>query len=387
MRASRSIKACAVAAPLALFLTASPAVADQTIATVAAPTPVSAFAGRVAWSAFDPAKGTYRLMTETGGAVTAVPVPPRRAPFDVDLGPDRSGNTIAAYSRCRREPPRRNPAIGNAIAQMPDWSRGRGCDLYRFDFATGHERKIASASSAGASEFLPSIWKTRIAFARVYERRRGRAGDRAYLYVRALAGARGSLRVPAGSRSTQKFCTLKPRRCRLLLEPGPTVLDLAGRRLAIGWDSGGEAGPTSSAYVATVSARSARKQLISRVDSGDIQGREIVAPVLLDGQVIWTLTSFGDEPSNISQRYRIATGELSQAAIPGRPADPYIRPVLAGAVTGQSVVHLDSGLVPVGEPCTVQSPCIANPGCSAQQPCEVGTSEGLTYTRVRLPAR
>src|SRR5438874_2687368 len=114
MRAVKSIKAVASIAVLVLLIAAQPAAADQTIAKVA-----------------------YQLMTENAGAVAAVPVAPQRVPFDVDVGPDPNGHTIVAYSRCRREPPRRDPAIGNAIAQMPDWPRGRGCDVYKFDFTTG----------------------------------------------------------------------------------------------------------------------------------------------------------------------------------------------------------------------------------------------------------
>jgi hypothetical protein len=69
------------------------------------------------------------------------------------------------------------------------------------------------------------------------------------------------------------------------------------------------------------------------------------------------------------------------------PADPYFRPVLASAVNGPSLVHLDSGLVPVGEPCTVQSPCVAIPGCSAQQTCGLTTTDNLAYTPVKQPSK
>jgi hypothetical protein len=368
---------------LALTLLALPAAAeaDRTIATLSAPAPVSAFAGRLAWSAYDPASRSYRLMTEAGGTVSAVPVAGRTVPFDVDLGPDRNGNAIAAYSRCRREPVRSDPAISNAIVQMPNWSSGRGCDLYRFDFATGRETRIASADTRGASEFLPSVWRTRVAFARVYERRAGRAGDRAYLYVRSLAGAGRARRVPAGSRSTLRFCSRNPRRCRLKLEPGPTALDLAGRRLAFGWDSGGEIGPTSATYLATLGSASVRKKLLSRESSGDIQGSEIVSPVVAAGQVVWMLTLFGDETANRSRRYGIASGETTEAPIPPPPGDIYLRPALASTVDGESVVYLASGLAPLGEPCTVESRCIANPGCSVAQPCELRGVERLPYAR------
>jgi len=297
----------------ALFA-AGPALADETVATVALPTPVSAHGGRLAWSSFDPGRRAYVLMTRVGDVTSEVPVRPRSVPFDVDLGPDTNGNTIAAYSRCRREPPRRDPAIGNVFTQLPDWARGRGCDLYEFDFGTGRESRIAGASSRAGSEFLPSVWGRRVAFARVYEHRRGRAGERPYLYLRALAGDRRSLRVPAGSRSKQRFCSGGRRhRCKLIVEPGPTGLDLWGRRLALGWDSGG---PTSAVYLETIRGRDATKKLLSRVSSGEVEGDEIQSPAILSGQISWVLARFGDTTDNTLVRYRIKTRERSEAKLP-----------------------------------------------------------------------
>jgi hypothetical protein len=380
-----SVAAAASASALLLVTAAAPALADETIATVGAPTPIGAYGGRLAWSAFDPALGKYRLMTEVGGTISTVPVAPRGVAFDVDLGPDRSGATIAVYSRCKREPGRRDPAISNAVAQLADWSSGRGCDAFRFDFASGRERKVASASTRAASEFLPTVWRTRIAFARVYERRRGRAGDRAYLYARPLEGRGRTRRLPVGARSKQRFCSAKPRRCRLKLEPGPTALDLAGRRLAFGWDSGG---PSSAVYLDTLRSKRTDKRLVSRVASGEIQAEEILSPQVVDGQLFWFLSLFGDQTSSASQRYRIADGLLSEASLgTGGPADAFIRPVIAGAVNGSRVFYLASGLTPIGEPCTPKSPCLANPGCSTAQPCELRSAENLSYTPVRLPGR
>ena len=41
-------------------------------------------------------------------------------------------------------------------------------------------------------------------------------------------------------------------RCRYTVEPGPTSLDLAGRRLAFGWDTADSNGPVSSVYLDTI---------------------------------------------------------------------------------------------------------------------------------------
>ena len=176
-------------------------------------------AGRVAWSARDPSTGYFVLMTVTGDTpVQRVPVPPRSVLFDVDLEADAQGETIAAYSRCHRDPPPRRPQIGNALAQMPEWSAARGCNLHQFNFTTGRETRIAGANAPDASQFLPTVWKTRVAFARVYERRRGRLGDRAYLYIRGVTGADASRQVPAGNRSRLQTCSGRPVRCLYSVE-------------------------------------------------------------------------------------------------------------------------------------------------------------------------
>jgi hypothetical protein len=387
MRAIRSSLSPLGLLPLALtfcLLGAGPALADETIATVALPTPVSAHAGRLAWSSFDPARGAYVLMTRVGGVTSEVPIRPRSVPFDVDLGPDTNGDTIAAYSRCSREPPRRNPAIGNVFTQLPDWARGRGCDLYKFDFVTGRETRIATANSLSGSEFLPSVWEGRVAFARVYERRRGRAGERPYLYVRALEGAGRSVRIPAGTRSKDRFCSgNRPRRCKLLVEPGPTGLDLWGRRLALGWDSGG---PSSTIYLETIRGRRATKKLISRVSSGNVEGDEIESPAIVDGQVSWVLARFGDTTDNTLQRYRIKTRARSEAKLPPsavQAQDPFVRGVFGAAISDSTVFYLASGSTLPGEPCTPQVPCIVAPACSATEPCQLRSTAEIVFSPTR----
>jgi hypothetical protein len=62
--------------------------ADDLIGVASRPTPISAYAGRLAWSAYNPATNSYSLMTSIGGVTSVVPVSPRSVPFDVDLGPD-----------------------------------------------------------------------------------------------------------------------------------------------------------------------------------------------------------------------------------------------------------------------------------------------------------
>jgi hypothetical protein len=160
------------ASALALLLLASaaaPAGADETLGQVADPTPVDAWNARQVWSERDPATRRFRLMTRAIGAASAVPVPERATPFDVDLGPDASRSTVVAYSR-------------------------HG-ELFAFDFASGRERSL------GLRGRLPSIWRGTVAWVR---------GGR--LFVRPLAG--GAAREVRGGRGTY------------------IALDLNGRRLA-----------------------------------------------------------------------------------------------------------------------------------------------------------
>jgi hypothetical protein len=362
---------------LGSFAAPGAALADETIGSVLRPTPLSAYAGRLVWSSYDPATLRYALMTNAGGVTSAVPVGPRSVPFDVDLGPDGTGHIVAVYSRCRRDPPRRDPAIGNVIAQMPDWARGRGCDVYKFDFQTSRESKVSSTNSPQASEFLPSIWKSRIAFARVRERRKWPESVRPYLYVRSLRGHARSRHLPNGSRSTERFCTRKPRRCKLKVEPGPTAIDLRGRQVAFGWDSGG---PTSVAYLDTIRAHSATRRRLLLGGSGDIQAEQIVSPVIDAGYVFWGFIRYGNDTSNELLRREISTGKTEVASLPQRaPGDVYLQSILWTAVDRPYFFYLASGLTIPNEPCTSESPCQPYPGCADDGPCKIWRTQNLAF--------
>jgi hypothetical protein len=361
---------------LASLLALAPAAhADQTIATVPRATPVSAYRGHVVWSTYHPGRG-YVLTAYDKGTVSELPVTPRGVPFDADVGPGPNGDAVVVYSRCRRDPRRRQGFPGSALTVLPEWQSGRGCDLYRFTFARGRETRIARASSRRASEFLPSVWKGRIAFARVYPHRRGRAGRRAYLYTRPLSGAGRTRRLPAGPRSTARFCSGKPRRCRTVLELGPTALDLGEGRLAFGWDSAMEGDATSAAYLDTTGSHPTRHRL-ARVASGDIQASELIGPALRGHFVWWAESMFGDQTEHQVQRFSIKTRITASGPFAIRdPQSPYILSVLAHAVDDENEYYLLSGagIGLQGEPCTSATPCISTPGCTQAAPCELRTA-------------
>ncbi|MEX2194666.1 MAG: hypothetical protein WD844_05210 [Thermoleophilaceae bacterium] len=223
----------ALGAATIAVLTAAPAAgAQSTIAELRAPAKVTAYGSVIAWSEYEPASREFHLMVREGGEQPRrVAVGPRRVPFDVDAGRREGGGTVLAYSRCRREPAYR---FGAAEAMLPNWSTGRGCDLYLYDLESGRERRIRSVSARDASEFMPSVDGDRIAFARVFERRRGTAAHVPGLFLAFLERG-GSRRMHSGPRGVYE----RDRRGRIesgSAGAGPSALDLRGRRAAVLWE-------------------------------------------------------------------------------------------------------------------------------------------------------
>ena len=353
-----------------LVLGAGPAAADVTVATISKPAPVNFFEGRLAWSSFDPATNRFVLMTRIGDVTTALPVAPRSVPFDVDLGPDRNGATVAVYSRCRREPDY-TTAVGNAIInQLPDWRSGRGCNLYKFDFDAGRETRVRGVSTGRASEFLPSIWRNRIAFARVYERRSGKAGQRAYLYRASTTGRGGSERFTAGPRANLRFCFARrgKRVCRIPVELGPTALDLHARQLAFSWTTAtGPGGCESSSGIWLDTISQARKRIATGC-SGDIQAIQLLSPTISSNRINYGYIGFGDSMFNRIHRYVLSTGDLEEA-----PIDT-TRTVLWTSTGAGATVYLVSGGY---EPGCAPAASVIEPGVGPDTgPCPLVQSAG-----------
>jgi hypothetical protein len=126
---------------------AAAAQAQVTLAVEQQAAPVAAFHGTVMWSHFDAGTATYSLMlSQDGGTPQLVPVAPRSAPFDIDLGSNRGGSTYAVYTRC---------ADGDT-----------GCDIYRLRPSSGVEEHITKLSSPTADERDPTISGGNIGFIR-----------------------------------------------------------------------------------------------------------------------------------------------------------------------------------------------------------------------------
>lgn len=277
------------------------------MATLAAPTPISAYGDRLVWSE-RVASGAYALVSRTHGATAAVPVPARSVPFDADLGPTARGHVAAVYSRCAQSPP---PPAG--FGSPAAYEHGRGCDLYEYDFSTRKERRIAEASSPTASEAWPSLWRGRLAFERAYDGRR----DRPYLYVRALGSGGPSTRVAPGPRSG---CAGGG--CRGSGRSRATGLDLRGTALAFSWTFAGAA--EGLATQVRIDWLSGAHRVVDRELGGGLTHVVVGAPSLDRGRIYWSRGCFGDE-SGCSGRYglrreRLRGGAMEQAPGPRSPA-------------------------------------------------------------------
>ena len=127
---------------------AIPALARADVAMVSMPrdTPISAYKGTLAWSEWDTVKQQYRLVLTTvkTGKATKPKIGLRKSPFDVTLGPDSDGKTVALYSRCSK-------------------SDGTKCDAYRYDLAKKKESKL-DFSRSDRDEAWPSQWQGRYAW-------------------------------------------------------------------------------------------------------------------------------------------------------------------------------------------------------------------------------
>ena len=146
---------------------AAPAAADQAIAEIDRQAPVAAYAGWEAWSRYDDATGRYTLMVAPPNLpAAAVKLSSSSKPFDVSLGPDADKNVVAVYQRC-----------GSS-----------GCDIRRYNTASGSDIKLSTVSSPSYSEATPAIWGSNVVFTR-------RVNGCDVPYVKNLASSASSRRL------------------------------------------------------------------------------------------------------------------------------------------------------------------------------------------------
>jgi len=272
-----------VLAVLAAALLVAPEAAlasDTVIASVSEPTSIDAYAGRVVWSERSP-EG-YRLVEYHKRAVRQLPIPPAPTPFDVDLGPNDKGRTVAVYSRCAQTP------------TVPSSDGHRSCDLYVYDFARQRETTLKRANST-ADESFPTIWNERIAFVRTYKPKGKDPVGVRRAYWRRLSGPGRTRRI-----RTPRFA------------PFPQHLDMRGRRVAIFW-----AGEVGGGEVRLATTGGDTRVLSIVPGSGAAaQTYGVVGVSITAGFVYWVVTE-PDDPPELGElrRYDIARRREERATL------------------------------------------------------------------------
>lgn len=242
---------------------------------------VSAYAGRMAWSHYDSTTGRWALMTRANGTVRQVPVAPRAGgPFDVDLGPSATGNTVAIYSRCTGE---------QGFVSL-------GCDIFEFDFASGKETAV-SAANTGRSEYLPSIWKTRIAFVRTC---RGTPGCK-------RIGANVHL-VDTDKAGSSKRISPSPRAYKADEIPRSYAVELNGKHLAYAWDYNDSPDGLTS-QLRLYDGKRSRVLFTTYSLQGGFEGAVVRSPSF-DNRHTLHFVEMGSDPASQIVRYSLATKRL-----------------------------------------------------------------------------
>jgi hypothetical protein len=297
---------------LALFIAGPAAAEGRMVAEVVTPTRagertafpvIDAYAGRVVWSSYDAAVDVWRLMEHSQGVTRPVPVAPRDTPFDVDLGPDGHGGTLAVYSRCRRyirfDSP--TPLLG---------SSPHGCDLYAYSFRTGRESPVAGANSP-ADETWPAVWRSRVAFVRAY---RSRREQHVYWRARDAGGPSRRLRRPSPVVTVRMGRPLGTTVQRVRLPFIVDGLDMRGRSVAYAWRRVDDDETVSSVYVATTGG--ALRPAARGATSGGgaaVSSRSLWYPSLTAGGLHWLFVNRG-EPDDFRAFLRRSGGGLRRSA-------------------------------------------------------------------------
>lgn len=317
-------------------LAAAPAYgADTVVGELLRPSTIRAYDGIQVFSDYD--GSAYRLAVRRNGQVERLPVARSRAPFEVDIGPDRNGRPQLVYTRCKVERP--DVDFGT--------NTSTGCDLVVFSLAgPPRERPVRNANTTHSDEFAPTLWKGRVAFARSIK-----DTDRARVYTRQLTAPRSrpSVRLPGAPGHTSS---------RGVLE-----LDLRADKLAqiVRF--------AQSAEVRLVDVRSRSVRRLSRVGVGE-GGQSLTGIGFAGAHLGWALNCLVSCQPLVGgiYRYRLSTGTLVRADAPLHFGGT--------AVIGLALFAADGAYVIDGEP--------QDGGCGGSldpvpRPCRMIRSQPLAF--------
>jgi hypothetical protein len=281
----RTLLAVCVVAALAATASAG---ADEIVTELARDTPIAAYGGALAWSAYDQAADRYALVISRDGVTAPARIARARRAFDVSLGPDSRGRTVALYTRCT--------------------SANRGCDVYRYDLRTRRESKVRSVSSPSEDEAWPAQWRGRIAFSRRAEtrvvsgfdhrpdpRRRGPVFDCDIPYVKTLASRAPSRRLDRSPCGATAGIAIR----------GETIVHVSGVS---------QGGAGSESQVLLLRARGGAARVLARTGGGEGGFSPFVSPNL-SASSVW-LTRTGQRQGVTPGFVRIDLGSGRLTTIP-----------------------------------------------------------------------
>jgi hypothetical protein len=257
----------------------SPAAAGAaTIAQPATTTQLREYAGTLVFSRFDAATGEYRLaIRRPGAAPEDLPVAPADRTFDADIGPSANGGTQLVYVRCEETCDLFSYALGGDAAPSP-----------------AGERRIVRASDPERHDVAPTIWKGRLAWARIYGEQRDR---KVVVYTRLLGGPNPS-RTPPSTRLPgvpERRCgDFGPRGCGATTGHAVEELELWGANLAqtVTYECRSCSGVAQHELrLVDVADRTSSLVAFQVVGLG---GQQLVGPSFHNGWLGWYKTCHGD---------------------------------------------------------------------------------------------
>lgn len=253
----------------------------QTVTTTTGNSHLAALGGWLVWS--EPGAGGWRLVGLKDGVKRTFPVAARPQPFDVDLGTDAGGATVATFTRCATY-----PAVPGGLDRAALF--GAGCHVRVLSLASGRERSAGIPRPKDATDGAPSMWRGAVAFAR------SRPGDQ--LVQRIWRYHPETKRLEAMPRGpVPQDCPYKnPADCRRAPHVGHVLsLDLGARLLTYQWHvlAPSVAGSGGGEVVQAVALKTGHVQTLGSGTNGEactggIDGSVPEAPVAL-GLDVWYL--------------------------------------------------------------------------------------------------
>jgi hypothetical protein len=268
---------------LAIVLSAT-ARAITLIASLAAETPVRAWAGIAVLSVQEPG-GSYRLATQQGTeAPRLLPdVKAARYPFDANIGPGPSGSPVIVFARCASAPT--NRYSGEPLPKR--------CSLRRTTLGGTLETSVSTAGGVGGDDHAPAIWGNRLAFARPAKH----GSD--WVYIVPLEAGSRARAVRVRSAPPPPKCdeaTFGP--CTPLASLHPTVTEMSlhgsilAENLVLGSLSAGECAHTE---VRLIYLAQSRGEQVKSPFCGIEGGQALLGVSLTATHLLYTMECGGDE--------------------------------------------------------------------------------------------